>query len=204
MKKLLLSIMAACSVASVSAQKGSILYFGSLAGNNSSSDNPAVDKTASAFAIRQGVGYQFSKHITVGLQGGYAQSKAGQNSHVGTPDKMTKNSAWMVGPFGRYTAYLGDRLFVYVQADVVFNAAKTQTPKATAHGRSWGGDLFPAVGLNLYKGWAINLNIGGVSYRYSHPGKTVNNNFAYNIGQTFTFGVSKNFGGCKPVAAVKG
>lgn len=197
MKKLLFSIITVCTVASVSAQKGSVLYFGSLAGNNNSSDNPAVEKTGGAFAIGQSVGYQFSKHFTVGLLGGYAQSKTEQISNVGTPDKITKNSAWVVGPFGRYTAYLGERIFVYVQADAVYNGAMQRTAKGTAHAHRWGGDLFPAVGFFVYRGWALNMDIGGVSYRYSHPGKTVNNTFAYNIGQNFNFGISKNFGGCK-------
>ena len=197
MKKLFLSVIAASSMASVSAQKGSVLYFGSLAGNNNSSDNPAVEKTTGAFAIRQGVGYQFSKHFTAGLLGGYSRSKAEQISNVGTADKITKNSAWFVGPFGRYTAYLGDRIFVYLQADAVYNGAKQHTSKGTVHGHSWGGDLFPAVGFTVYRNWALNLDIGGISYRHSHPGRTVNNTITYNIGQSFNFGISKNFGGCK-------
>lgn len=195
MKKQLLFIIAivACSISPAIAQKGTWLWFGNLGGHNASSDVPIVDREKWSIHTQEGIGYQFNKHWHVGVQGSYGYAKSQTYNTLHTLDDL-KNSTWSAGLFFRYT--VGRRLYAFIQADGGW-AGSTQKVNDVEVGSShgFGLGLTPAVGVNVYRGWCLNLSFANISWNSTTPNTDINStDFVYNIGETFTFGISKIFG----------
>src|SRR5690606_8039865 len=107
MKKLLLAFLAVASVATANAQKNSFLLYGNAGVTTGTTDFGARTGTEdeTSWNVSPGFGFQFNKHLTVGLQGGYAAwNNVGIN--VATPGMRTKNTntsrEWKAGAFFRY------------------------------------------------------------------------------------------------------
>lgn len=194
MKQIILIAAAICSVSTANAQKNSVLYFGNCFGNHTAYDlGSSTTGTIkdNRFLLNSGVGYQFTKHITVGVQGGFQTSNVTHRDLVGGNyvTLTSRTSEYGVGLFGRYTQYLGDRFFVFLQADAGYNNM-TLTPGNTSR-HTLGANLYPTVGVFVYKGWALNFGIGGVRYRNGDIG--AKSSLTYSLGQELRIGVSKNF-----------
>lgn len=194
-------MLAVLSLSGAYAQKNSVLLFGYVTGSNSSSSTTLQESINSSVGGNFGFGYQLSNHFTVGALGYYNRSAFETNQLI-TPAYTTHSvsTSYSVGIFGRYTYYLGERLFVYLQADANYGQAKgkvtnTQTPNTTESTSSGPitANLTPAVGCFIYKGWAVNLNIGHIGYRYQSQEGQKSSGFNYNLGNTLSIGVSKNF-----------
>src|SRR5215469_11139689 len=107
MKKLILGLLAVCSIAVAQAQTGSWLLFGNL-GFNSSTDE-LKNKTI-VWSANPGIGYQFNENWTAGLNIYWGQNST--TDSPGSSNKTTVNTG-RVGPFIRYTKNFGNSIFYY-------------------------------------------------------------------------------------------
>ena len=166
------------------AQKNSILLYGNIAGSFASSESGAASATHSSFGFNLNGGYQVSNHVTFGLIGRYSRNEEEYSAPGQTNERHS--SQWAAGVFGRYTYYIGERLFVYLDAE----ALRTHNTNKV---RGFNVNLYPAVGFFVYRHWAVNLNVGGINYRHAKTTNATNNNLTYSFGQGLQIGISKNF-----------
>jgi hypothetical protein len=197
MKKLLLALLAVGGFASANAQKDSWLIYGNAGYATSTVDYGAYDYRTTAWGINPGVGYQFSNHMTIGLQGGYNNMRTPASDGINTEI----NKDWSVGGFWRYTHYVGNIFFIFNQMELSYMQGSVQTDglnnKSTYNGIT--GAWYPAIGAFVYKGLAMNFNIGGVGFAsYNGNNASVNSPdvngsaFAITFGRTVNIGISKN------------
>ncbi|RYD56885.1 MAG: hypothetical protein EOP56_10870 [Sphingobacteriales bacterium] len=196
MKKLILALLAVTSITAADAQKNSILVYGSAGlnfdNNNSTKSNAPsitkpwtdVDVNTINYHIAPGIGYQFNRNMTVGLQGGYASVKTEwleNRTHMNMPLGKTsyENDEWNLGAFFRYTKYLSTLFSVYGQVNAGYVAGDIEMIEpgfdpVTGNARDimTNGDyeglqaeIFPAFAINVHKGWALNFGFGGIKYR---------------------------------------
>lgn len=219
MKKLLLALLAVASVGAANAQKGTWLTYGNVGvSTDNTSDNGALTKTKNlSWNINPGIGYQFGKHWTVGVQGGYASVQQEVTSYIApninSTQRTYRNNDWSVGLFARHTYYIGSMFFVYSQIDASYLAGANHRDVAigaTTAGpiyadtkqefRGFGLGWTPAVGIFVHDGMALNFSIGGLSYSSTSTGYdageklVTTNSFNFTWGRQFNFGVSKNMG----------
>jgi hypothetical protein len=215
MKKLILVFLAAGSLATANAQQPkSILLYGDL-GLASVRDSGQAKTTN--WNANIGVGYQFNQNWTLGVKLAWGQSadKAGangigslssefqdyatsENIAVTQGMKFTDNS-YSVGPFARYSRYIrkSETFFWYTQMDFDYQGGYTTNegnPANDKHSGIYVG-LYPALGVNVGRGMALNFSIGGISYgtdKYTTANYSTNT-FNFNFGQTANIGISKNF-----------
>lgn len=162
------------------AQQNSLLVYGNL--NISSSKNGSGVKT-NAFSVSPGVGYQFTDNWTTGINLEIASSKAG--------DPAIKSSSFGAGPFIRYAQPLSNIFAVYGQLNT--NYITNKTGDISSNGFS--ANLFPAIGVNLKNGFALNFNFGSLGYYSNKPKESKStSNFSLSFGSGAGFGISKNFG----------
>lgn len=188
MKKTLLYFAMMTGFISVSqAQKGAILVYG-VAGIQTEK-KPNDDKTTT-FNFYPGVGYQFAEKWTAGVTGGYGQEKF--NPTTGTD---TKSTTYKAGGFARYTHVFNNIFNLYGQGEVYYHGTKDQDIKSNGLGVS----VTPSVGINVSKGFMLNISFGGISYETIKikDASDGTNTFGVNFGQEIGIGFSKNFGGKK-------
>lgn len=192
MKKLILALLAAGTVATANAQEPrSILLYGNL--GLQTTDFPDQHKTTD-WNVSPGVGFQFNHNWTLGLNVSWAQSAVKQSTGIKTTDNF-----YGVGPFGRYSSYIcrSEIFFWFAQLDVQYRGGYTTNEgnPATAKHSGIYANLFPALGINVGKGLALNFAVGGLGYwtdkRTDLPYST--NKFNFSFGQQVNFGLSKNF-----------
>lgn len=184
MKKLLLAAFVFATAAfSAKAQQGSVLLYGNVGLQTQNQHSDGGKQTN--FSIAPGVGYQFNKNWTVGVDLGYSTSKTGDSKALNT---------FSAGPFIRYSYPLSDIFSIYGQLGAGYKGEKQDTYKASGVYAY----VVPAVAINVKNGFALNFSIGGVSFDNMKPkGGDAASSFGLTFGQGFTFGVSKNFGGKK-------
>jgi len=180
MKKLILGLLLTCSGLSAHAQRNSILVYGNLGINSSKS--PADVKTNS-FSFSPAVGYQWNDHWTGGVNL--------QTSSHKTGSPQIKSTSFGAGPFIRYAYPLSDIFAVYGQLNTNFLSGKTSGVKTAG----FESTLFPAIGVNLKNGFALNFNFGSLGFGTSKiKGQEKSSSFGLNFGSGAGFGISKNFG----------
>jgi hypothetical protein len=208
MKKVMLVLLVFVSLTKVSnAQKGSILLYGNV-GFSAATDS--FGTSSNAYNFNPGIGLQLNDKWTAGLNIGIG----GSRSEVTTASVPTGNynttSTFNIGPFIRYAYPISNLFSVYGQFELNYLSGKS-TPYLLDEGSysGFGTDFFPAIGMNIKNGWAINLSFGGISYQTktykgdvynSNTGTAPNNStsqFGITFGQGATFCISKNFGGKK-------
>lgn len=202
MKKLFLSLLACGAVAAANAQAGSILVFGD-AGISATKEAAAKPDKELTFNITPGVGYQFNKNWTAGIYGNYAS----QTVH---PDggERSGDISYGGGVFGRYTHTLSPIFFLFGQARVGYLAGNAIAAGEKVKGSEYSGfeaGLFPAVGINVINGFALNFSVGGVNFASTTMKDADYSASSFNLtfGQQLNFGISKNFG-CGHHKAKKG
>ncbi|MBA3827829.1 MAG: hypothetical protein H0X33_02735 [Taibaiella sp.] len=199
MKKLLITLLASVSLLGATAQPNTVLVYGNVSVSNDNQEyGNGVTTQNLEWSINPGLGYQFSRHWTVGVQGGY-----GYNSMPNTAFSINQTvikTDWTAGVFLRYTKYLGPVFFMYAQLDGSNAEGSTEVEdingtKATYMG--FQGSLYPAIGAFVCRGLAVNMNFGGIGYRnINWTGSAINSEdkFTFNFGRVLNIGISKNFG----------
>ena len=184
------------------AQKGSILLYGNV-GFGATTDS--FDTKSNAYNFNPGIGLQLSNNWTAGINiaiGGSRYEQAEGNVPTGN---YSTTSTFNIGPFIRYAYPISNVFSVYGQFELNYLSGNS-TPYLIDEGSysGFGTDFFPAIGMNIKNGWAINLSFGGISYQTkTYKGDAYNSSAANNstsqfgitFGQGATFGISKNFGG---------
>lgn len=177
------------------------------------------DKTTN-WDVNAGVGYQFNHNWTLGLNLMWAQNadKAGTGGYISDPfianyilgsinhlaGSATANEAftenvYAVGPFARYSHYIrrSETFFWFSQLDFSYIGGywtNAGNPAFLKHSGIY-ANLFPALGINIGCGIALNFSIGGLNYisdKYASAAVS-DNKFNLTFGQQMNFGLSKNF-----------
>jgi len=194
MKRLILALIAVGTLAtSANAQEPkSILLYGDIYLNSvrDSSQNNAIQWHATP-----GVGYQFNRNWTVGVNIGWGQDATKEK---GGKNKNTDNM-YRAGGFARYSHYIGrsETFFYYSQLDVAYQGGyhtNEGNPATNKHNGVYVG-VYPALGVNVGRSICLNFSIGGLSYttdKYSSASYATNT-FNLNFGKQMNFGISKNF-----------
>ena len=158
------------------AQSNTLLVYG-----NVSYDSQKVSNAnTSAYTFSPAVGYQWDDTWTGGINLGLA----------GTEETF-KSSSISVGPFIRYTLPLTNVVALYGQ----FNANYLSGNAGSLTYTGFQGTLFPAIGIHLKNGFALNFTVGSLSFTtqktegLSHS----QSNFHLGFGNGAGFGISKNF-----------
>ena len=181
MKKTLLSIILAFTTLGAYAQSNSLLVYGGLGIN---SEKSADNIKSNSFSFSPAAGYQWNDHWTGGVNLKVASGK------TGSPE--IKSSSFGAGPFIRYAYPLSPIFAVYGQLNANYLSSKIAGLKGTG----FEGTLFPAIGVNLKNGFALNFNFGSLSLVTSKMkgASESSSNFGLNFGSGAGFGISKNFG----------
>ncbi|MGC4102525.1 outer membrane beta-barrel protein [Ferruginibacter sp.] len=178
----------------VNAQKGSVLLYGNLAVK---SDKDASNSKSSSYSVTPGIGYQFADEWTAGINLGINGSK----DEIGTSGNYNKTSGFLAGPFVRYTKSLGSIFSIFGHAN--FNYSSTKYKPFVGTSTTVNGfdiNLFPAVGVNVSNGFALNFGFGGIDYTTAKAdvsGANSSSSFSLTFGQQVNVGISKNFGPSK-------
>ena len=206
MRKLILALLAMGTIATANAQEPkSILLYGDASvktvRNNDLSKSTDWD-------VNAGVGYQFNHNWTVGLQIMWGQNatKEGLNPQLNPVtgaaqsqgERNTFNN-YSVGPFARYSHYIrkSEIFFYYSQLDFDYTGGYHTNEGNSANAKHTGiyAGLYPALGINVGRGLALNFSIGGINYstdKYT-DGTYSTNTFNFTFGHQMNVGLSKNF-----------
>ncbi len=196
MKKAILFLLAAGGFAGAQAQyaapqAGSILAYGDAGFSTVTEFNK--DKSLS-WNVSPGIGYQFNNNMTAGLNISWSQLSTQAS---GTPDPTVINR-YNAGVFFRYTHPISNIFFAFAQ----FNGGYTGTyttlggAPAFAKGNGYYGNITPAIGVHVGKGFALNFAFGHIGYHAETMdvvGSPTRSGFDFTFGQQFNIGVSKNF-----------
>lgn len=192
MKKLILALIALGTVATASAQEPhSILLYGD-ATLATQRDSALYKHTI--WDARIGIGYQFNHNWTLGLSVLW-----GQNAVKDPTGSSTTLNKYMVGPFARYSHYIrkSETFFWYTQMDFDYAGGYTTNDGNPAYNKHTGiyVGLYPALGINVGRGLALNFNIGGINYATDKYTTATNstNTFNFTFGNQAHVGLSKNF-----------
>src|SRR6218665_3290466 len=121
MKKLLSICLLALTAFGAQAQKGSVLVFGDI-NYSSNKDGATPELHTQSIGINPGVGYQFSKHFTVGVVGGVGLTTDKYSNN----DKYYSTQNWQAGVFFRYTKNLSKVFAFYTQLEGTYGSRDTK------------------------------------------------------------------------------
>ena len=193
MKKLILALLAMGTIATANAQEPkSILLYGDL-GLHTTRDSAVVARKTTNWNANIGVGYQFNHNWTIGLKVMWGQDA----TKVATVS--VTNNTYMVGPFARYSHYIrkSETFFWFSQLGFDYMGGYLTSGGNPAEYKHTGVavNLFPALGINVGRGLALNFMIGGIGYSTDKMQSATysTNKFDFTFGQQFNFGLSKNF-----------
>jgi hypothetical protein len=171
------------------AQRNSVLVYGN-AGISTANDV----STMRMYSFRPGIGYQFTDHLTAGVNIGVW----GEKNEIGSSGKYTTTHNFEAGPFLRYTHSLTDLFSLYGQCDVNYqhSTTKDESTNTTVTQNGFVSRIWPAIGVNIKNGFGLNFKFGEISYTYGKvKGGGSSNAFLADFNWTtgFQFGISKNF-----------
>ncbi len=194
MKKLILALLAAGTVVTANAQEPrSILLYGDVGLHQQRL--PSLQKNTTWNAT-PGVGYQFNHNWTVGVNISWGQDA----TKTSAGDKTTMNM-YGAGAFARYSQYIrrSEIFFWFAQYEFSYVGGYTTMGGNPATDKYNGvyTRLYPAIGVNVGRGIAMNFSVGGLDYTTTKgDGATYSNNnlnFTFGRFDHFNFGLSKNF-----------
>lgn len=179
------------------AQKNTILVGGDFLYQSQSNDIQSSNQNQKIndVAINPVFGYQFTENITAGMVLGLAFSKTDNITTI------QKSNFFNAGPFIRYTKKLSEIFFLYGQFEVRAGTGENSFTYNNNFGTSTSQKFsqieisaFPALFLNIHKGFGLNFMIGGIAYEtYKPKGEKASNAFGLTFGRTLGIGISKNF-----------
>ena len=194
----MLSLIAAATMASVAhaQEPKSILWYGDInlaTKKDSTQGQYDVSKTTD-WHVTSGVGYQFNRNWTLGLNIGWGQHATKTVNGISNTDNM-----YHIGPFARYSHYIGksETFFWYSQLDFNYQGGyhTNEGNPATFKHSGVGINLWPALGINVGRAVCLNFNIGGLGFatdKYTDATYAINT-FNLNFGRQMNIGISKNF-----------
>jgi hypothetical protein len=198
MKKLILALLAAGTITAANAQEPhSILLYGDA---SFSTTRDAMLGKQTDWHATPGVGYQFNHNWTVGLN-----IMWGQHANKTANGVKTTDNLYAVGPFARYSRYIGksETFFWFAQGNFDYAGGYTTSGGAETINKHNGValEVYPALGINVGRGVCLNFSVGGVGYstdKYSNnsnPSLNTNasNTFDLSFGHQTNIGISKNF-----------
>ncbi len=193
MKRLILALLAAGTLATANAQEPrSILLYGDVSLHQVR--EASLDKNTNWMAT-PGVGYQFNHNWTIG-----GNISWGQNAHKdGASGSKTTDNMYAAGAFARYSSYIrkSEIFFWFAQYEFAYVGGYTTMDgnPATSKYNGVSTRLFPAIGVNIGRGVALNFSVGGVGYMTTkEDGATYSkNSLDFSFGNQASFGISKNF-----------
>ena len=123
-------------------------------------------------------------------------------------DFVNKNKSWDFGVYGRYTKWIGKHLFIYSQLSVTkygndisrqfltdyYNLPVSAGSPSGLDGNGWVVDLSPVIGVNIFRGYGLHMDIGGINYNQFNSETNKIGELNITLGQRFTFGVQKIIG----------
>ena len=193
MKRLILALITAGTLAtSANAQEPkSILLYGDA--SLQTTRNPDLSKNT-IWDANIGVGYQFNRNWTLGVNIMWGQNATKDSSSVKNTDNM-----YRAGAFGRYSRYIGrsETFFWYGQFDFDYQGGyhtNEGNPATNKHNGIYLG-FYPALGINVGHALCLNFNVGGINYgtdKYTYNANATNT-FNLNFGHQMNVGISKNF-----------
>ncbi|UWY26969.1 hypothetical protein N4T20_14695 [Flavobacterium sp. TR2] len=179
----LILLLVCGSLTAVSAQKGSLMLYGSL----TYKDN---NNTGSSFGANPiGVGYFFNDHVVAGMNYAFDREKNGLGNLT--------DSKHEIGPFYSDSWNIGEHFAIIAQADAhyVWGNTLMNTPESYSY-NGYLGRIYPIVAVFLGNGWALKAKFCELSYENTtgnDANKTSNRTFIAGInGSTLGLGVSKN------------
>lgn len=179
----LLCVIFLAQLATVKAQQGSLMLYGSL--NYRHTNHNGSSFGANPF----GVGYFFNDHVVAGLNYGFDWEK--------DVTKITVNNHHEAGPFYSDSWHLGDHFVFIAQADAHYVWGDHMV--ASNNNSDYNGYLlrvYPIVSVVLGHGWALKAKFCELSYQSTkdRTGDEIRNNtFVAGVnGSTVGLGVSKN------------
>jgi hypothetical protein len=192
MKKLILALLAVGSLATANAQEPrSILLYGDVSLHQVR--HSSLEKNT-VWSATPGVGYQFNHNWTVGVNIAWGQDA----TKDANGSKMTDNM-YRAGGFARYSQYIrrSEIFFWFAQYEFAYAGGYTTNdgnPATNKHNGIY-TNLFPALGINVGRGIALNFAVGGLNYATDKvDGATYStNSLNLTFGQMMNFGISKNF-----------
>jgi len=194
MKKLILSaIILSAATVTVNAQANSILLYGN-AGYHSNKDFSG-DKTR-AYNFNLGLGYQFDQHWTTGVYGSFGSDRILVYSPTNNKEFWNFRNTYEAGAFLRHTIGLGKIFAVFNQLNAGYigsTSGVTDNNGSNFTANGFHANLTPYVGVNVYKGFALNFSFGGLDYKTQSGHGATSNSFDVTFGSQFSVGVSKNF-----------
>jgi len=192
MKKLILALLAVGTLATANAQEPrSILLYGNVGLHQDRT--PSLMKNT-VWNATPGVGYQFNHNWTVGVNISW-----GQNAVKDSAGSKTTDNMYSAGAFARYSQYIrkSEIFFWFAQYEFAYQGGYTTNDGNPAYNKRSGiyTNLFPAIGINVGRGLALNFSVGGVNYgTLKGDGAAYSDNrLNFTFGQMMNFGLSKNF-----------
>jgi hypothetical protein len=198
MKKSILILSCFALTVAAYAQKNSVLVMGNI-NLSSSKDEPTPVSSArrTYTSFTPGVGYQFTDRWTVGVLGEITLT--GQKT-TAPNTKTTKGQIRQYGGglFARYNIPITDLLFLVTQADAAYTTSSgfVDGVKLPGSGTNFlSVEFTPSIGMNIKKGYALNLGFGNINFQHGKmiSGGGTNSAVNFNLGRSFTFGITKNF-----------
>jgi len=131
MKRIILLSASLFYYAAISAQPHTWLLYGTAGLSQNSNTDQYPQGTNTSWSVAPGIGYQFDKHITAGVQVSYSHIEDATGGYVllargaAVPEYAyaSGNSIminWSAGGFLRYTQELGQIFFLYGQANMSY------------------------------------------------------------------------------------
>jgi hypothetical protein len=165
MKKMTIALgLLLATALSTQAQEKSFLVYGGLDGGGGE------------FKIDAGVGYQFDKNLTAGIN---IMSQSDGYAGGSIVD-------FEVGPFVRYTKSISPLFSIYGQANFGFGSGtKTSTLNL---------GIVPGVQMNIKNGWAIYSQYGNIGWSRTTINSVSTSATNFSLGRGMMFGIQKNIG----------
>ncbi len=196
MKKIVFALLTVIGFTTANAQDHSILLYGNV-GVTSVKDS--TKGNAMSWHANPGVGYQINKHITVGVELGWAQTSYKPNGG----DRATTNN-YNAGVFVRGYHYMGNSHFYCFSHLGLGYQGQYSTEGSHPATDKFSGmyvSLTPNIGYMFGHGFSAYASYGSIGYNtlkpadatFNNPNKNPTNTFVFSFGNDFQFGVSKNF-----------
>ncbi|MDR3678969.1 MAG: hypothetical protein P4L41_03310 [Flavipsychrobacter sp.] len=222
MKKIILLLtIAVIPAAIINAQPHTWLVYGSAGFSQNTANGNYVypQGTNTNWNVAPGIGYQFNKHLTVGVQGSYSHTENGGGQQIPLSNFNNYNYYggttidWTAGAFFRYSQKLGKIFFLYGQVNMAYMSSQAHDVPGVYYvngsalvayeanppaANGFQAQIFPAVGANIYKGLALNFGLGGINYNtisqnIEGAGNSNSSNIQLTFGQQVNIGISDNF-----------
>lgn len=231
MKGLQLLILATFCAFAATAQKGTTIIDadGSYDRQVFSPQSPYPQQTLQNWSLNIAAGKQLGKHFSAGISAGIGDGQFMAYRKITIPVASIPGLQWeavkysrlniQLGLWSRYTYWINKRFFLYSQLSAGYQVQSTSkmsgvyayyapiTSSPYAPSAEWPqagitATLFPALGMNIIKGYGVHMNIGGITYTHAKvgDGSAIYSNINVNFGQQFRFGLHKIIGWKKMIA----